>query len=262
MKWLATDLPLLQLMFVRSAVAVPILLVVLRVRFGRRALRTSRPVAHMWRALTNITAFLCHYYAVSRMPLADAIAISLSAPLFVTLLSGVLLGEPADARRKIVLAVGFIGVVVVVQPTGDVDWVGVVSALLGSALFALLGIQNRYMSATESTELMVFYGALGFLIVTGVTMPIVWHSPSQQELGLMLTLGLVSLSAQFCITHAYRFAPVFVVAPIEYLVILWAIFYGWLLFSQLPSMLTLLGALVVVGSGIYIVTLERAPKSR
>lgn len=261
-KWMTVELPLLQLMFARAAVAVPIMFVVLRVRFGDQALRTSRPFAHTIRALTNISAFLCHYYAVTRMPLADAIAISLSAPLFVIAMSGVFLGEPAGLRRKIALVVGFVGVVVVVQPTGDVEWIGVGAALLGSVLFAVLGIQNRYMSATESTELMVFYGALGFLIVTGVTMPQVWHPPSPAETGLMLTLGLVSLSAQVSITHAYRFAPVYVIAPIEYVVILWAVFYGWLLFSDLPTTVMLCGAAVIVGSGIYIARLERSDQAR
>ena len=256
-KWLTLGLPLFQLMFVRAAVAVPIMFVVMRIRYGDQALRTSRPIAHTVRALTNICAFLCHYYAVTRMPLADAVAISLSAPLFVTAMSGVVLGEPADLGRKIALVVGFVGVVVVVQPTGNVDWIGVGAALLGSALFAVLALQNRYMSSTESTELLVFYGALGFLIVTGVSMPQLWTPPSPKETALMLTLGLVSLSAQFCITHAYRFAPVYVIAPIEYVVILWAVFYGWLLFSDLPTVVMLLGSAVIIASGIYIVRVER-----
>ena len=256
-KWLTLGLPLFQLMFVRAAVAVPIMFVVMRVRFGDQALRTSRPIAHTVRALTNISAFLCHYYAVTRMPLADAVAISLSAPLFVTALSGVVLGEPADLRQKIALVVGFVGVVVVVQPTGNVDWIGVGAALLGSVLFAVLALQNRYLSATESTELLVFYGALGFLIVTGVAMPHMWIPPSPKETALMLTLGLVSLSAQFCITHSYRFAPVYVIAPIEYVVLVWAVFFGWVLFAELPTMVMLLGSAVVIGSGVYIVRLER-----
>lgn len=260
-KWLTVDLPLFQLMFVRAAVAVPLMFVVLRMRSGKRALYTARPVAHTIRSLTNISAFLCHYYAVTRMPLADAIAISLSAPLFVTAMSGIFLGEPADLRRKIALMVGFVGVVVIVQPTGNVDWIGVGAALLGSILFAVLAIQNRYLSATESTELLVFYGALGFLIVTGVTMPQLWTPPSAKQFGLMLTLGLVSLSAQFCITHAYRFAPVYVIAPIEYVVILWAVFYGWLLFADLPTIVMLGGAAIVIGSGLYIVGLERSERN-
>lgn len=257
-KWLTEGLPLLQLMFVRALVAVPLMYAVMRVVHGTKVLHTNRRLAHALRALTNISAFLCHYYAVTRMPLADAIAISLSAPLFVTAMSGIFLGEPADLRRKLALAVGFVGVVVVVQPTGDVDWIGVGAALLGSALFAVLAIQNRYMSITESTELMVFYGALGFLVVTGIAMPSVWIPPSPSEAALMVTLGLVSLGAQFCITHAYRFSPVYVIAPIEYIVILWAIFYGWLLFSELPTIPMLCGAMVVISSGVYIVRLERS----
>lgn len=256
-KWLTVVLPLFQLMFVRSIVALLIIAIVLRLRFRRGAFRTTRPGRHALRAITNVLAFLCHYYAVIVMPLADATAIALSAPLFVTAMSGVLLGEPADLRRKLIVLVGFIGVVVVVQPTGSVDWIGVGAALLGSALFALLAIQNRYMSVTESTELMVLYGALGFLLVTGFAMPSVWVSPSSSQLWLMLGLGLVSLSAVFCITHAYRFAAVFVIAPVEYIVILWAIFYGWILFAELPTATVLVGAAVVVASGVYIVCMER-----
>ena len=256
-KWLTVAVPLLELMFVRGVMAVVILALVMRLRSGSSAFRTGRPGAQVLRAITNIAAFLCHYYAIIRMPLADATALALSAPLFVTVLSGVLLGEPADLRRKIILLVGFIGVIVVVQPTGEVDWIGVGSALLGSMLFALLAIQNRYLSVTESTELMVLYGALGFLIVTGATMPVVWQEPSPGAWLLMLGLGAISLSAVFCITHAYRFAPVFVIAPIEYLVILWAVFYGWLLFAELPTLTTLIGVTFVIASGVVIVRLER-----
>ena len=263
-KWLATDLPLLQLMFARSLVAVPILFVILLMHSRRhpRTFHTARPFAHGLRAATNISAFLCHYYAVTRMPLADAVAIAMSAPLFVTVLSGLLLGELADTRRKAALTVGLIGVVVVVQPTGNVDWVGVGSALLGSFLFALLAIQNRYLSATESTGLMVFSGALGFLVVTGLCMPFVWVTPSAQSLGLMLVLGVITLTAQFSITHAYRFAPVYVVAPAEYLVVVWAVFYGWMLFAQLPSPIMVLGTGIIIASGVYIVRLEQTSDSR
>lgn len=261
-KWLAVGLPLFQLMFVRALIAVPLMWIVMRVRYGPGSLRTRKPLEHSLRALTNISAFLCHYYAVSRMPLADAVAISLSAPLFVTALSGLVLREPADFKRKVALAIGFLGMLFVVQPTGEVDWVGVGAAILGSILFATLAIWSRYLSVTESTELMVFYGASGFLIVTGVTMPFVWQSPSGWELGLMIALSLISLSAQFSTTHSFRFAPVYVVAPVEYVVIIWAVFFGWVLFGQLPTFVMLLGAAIVIGGGLYIVQLERGNFSK
>jgi drug/metabolite transporter (DMT)-like permease len=261
-KWLTVGLPLFQLMCVRSVVAVLIVAVVMRTRVGGAAFRTARPGRHVLRALTNIVAFLCHYYAIIRMPLADATALALSAPLFVTVMSGVLLGEPADLRRKLILLVGFIGVVIVVQPTGNVDWLGVGAALLGSALFALLAIQNRFLSRTESTEQMVLYGALAFLLITGVTMPVIWVDPTPSQFWFMLALGIVSLGAVFCITHSYRFAAVYVIAPAEYVVILWAIFYGWILFSELPSLPVLFGVLIVTGSGVYLVRLERKTQLR
>jgi len=253
-KWLAADYILFQLLFVRSLVAVPLLLFILRFRYGQRALHTSRPQDHAIRATINFAAFLSYYFAISRMPLADVTAIALSAPLFMTALSGPLLGEPADLPRKLALLAGFVGVLIIVQPTADnIDWLGVAAALTGAMLFALLGIQTRRMASSESSELMVFYSASAFLVVTGVLMLSTWKMPVATDFALMLVLGLVSVTAQFCIVHSFRYAQVYVIAPFEYVTILWAIFLGWLLFSDLPTAIMLAGAAIVVGCGLYIV---------
>lgn len=253
-KWLATDYMLFQLLFVRSTVAIPLLYCVLRFRYGRRAFHTSRPQDHAIRATINFAAFLSYYFAISRMPLADVTAIALSAPLFMTALSGPLLGESADLPRKLALLAGFLGVLIIVQPTADsIDWLGVAAALTGAMLFALLGIQTRRMATTESSELMVFYAASGIFVVTGVIMLNAWKTPEIGEFALMLAMGLVSVAAQFCIVHSFRFAEVYVVAPFEYVTILWAILFGWILFSDLPTPIMLAGAALVVGCGLYIV---------
>ncbi|MDH3694819.1 MAG: DMT family transporter [Gammaproteobacteria bacterium] len=253
-KWLATDYILFQLLFVRSVVAVPLLLFILRFRYGQRALHTSRPQDHAIRATINFAAFLSYYFAITRMPLADVTAIALSAPLFMTALSGPLLGEPADLPRKLALLAGFIGVLVIVQPTADnIDWLGVAAALIGAMLFALLGIQTRRMASSESSELMVFYSASAFLVITGIIMLGTWKMPIATDFVLMFVLGLVSVTAQFCIVHSFRYAQVYVIAPFEYVTILWAIFLGWLLFSDLPTSIMLAGAAIVVGCGLYIV---------
>ncbi len=253
-KWLSGDYALFQIMFLRSTIAMIPMLCVLYARRGRQALHTSRPADYVLRCVFNVMAFLSLYTAVSRMPLADAVALGLTFPLFVTLLSGPVLGEYPSRRQIAAVGVGFVGVLFIVQPgAADIDWFGVGCALCGAFFFSLLGLQTRRMSATESTELMVFYSALAMLAITAALMPAYWVPPEPVDLVLMLSLGLVTVIAQWCIVHAIRFAPLFIVSPIEYTGLLWAVLYGWLLFDQLPGAEVIAGAVLVVGTGVYIV---------
>ena len=151
-KWLSSDFWLIQLLFFRSLVIVAATFAFLYWRQGVAGFHTQRPGAHAIRTFLNFSAFISYYVAVTRMPLADATAIALSAPLIMTALSGPVLGEHADLPRKMVLLTGFVGVLIVIQPTGEnIDWIGVGCALLGATLFALLALQTRLMSASESS---------------------------------------------------------------------------------------------------------------
>ncbi|MEM7207998.1 MAG: DMT family transporter [Pseudomonadota bacterium] len=257
-KWLAQDFWLIQLLFFRSLVIVAVTATYLGVRYGRRGFATARTKDHALRTFFNFSAFLSYYFAVTRMPLADATAIALSAPLIMTALSGPILGEPADLPRKMALLTGFVGVLIVIQPTAEsVDWIGVGAALLGALLFALLALQTRRMSATESSELMVFYAAAAFLIVTGAMLLYRWDSATPMQYLMMLGLGVITLFAQYSIVSSYQFAAVYVIAPFEYVTILWALVLGWFVFGDLPTATMLLGAGLVVICGLAIVFLER-----
>lgn len=256
-KLLAPDYSLFQILFIRSGIIVIPLFFILLFRYGKRALRTAHPADHALRVLYNFTAFLSYYFAISRLELGQATAIALSAPLFMTALSGPLLGEPADLRRKLIIATGFAGVVLVVQPTQDfVDWAGTVAALFGAFMFSMLAIKTRSMSATEPTELMVFYGAVTFFCVTGMIMPTQWVMPASGDWLLLLGVGVVSLFAQLLIVHSYQFAPVYLIAPFEYITILWALLLGWWLFEEVPTTIMLSGAMLVIICGLVIIRLE------
>ena len=256
-KLLSADYSLFQILFLRSGVIIVPLFLILVHRYGLGAFRTARPKDHAIRVAYNFVAFLSYYYAISRLELGQATAIALSAPLFMTALSGPLLGEPADMKRKLVLAAGFIGVVLVVQPDlTSTDWKGTGAALFGALMFAMLGIKTRSMSATESTELMVFFGGLTFFAVTGLIMLKLWITPSSGDLMLLFGVGLISLVAQLLIVHSYQFAAVYVIAPFEYVTILWAILLGWLFFSEIPTAIMLSGCAVVIACGLVIVHLE------
>lgn len=253
-KWLAADFSLFQLLFVRSMVSVPLLILFISYRAGRAGFKTRRPAGHALRAVFNFAAFLSYYFAVSRMPLADAASIAMASPLFMVLLSGLILAEKPQGKQWLAMICGFVGVLFIVQPTGEqVDWPGALAALLGTFMFAALAIQTRRLSASESSELMVLTSASAFLVVTGCLMPLVWHTPGMGDLLLMLFLGLVSVSAQYCIVTGFSYAPVYVVGPLEYTTLLWAIMFGWLLFGDLPTWIMLAGATLVVGSGLFVV---------
>lgn len=256
-KLLSADYSLFQILFIRSGIIVVPLLFILLVRYGRTALMTARPVDHMLRVFFNFTAFLSYYFAISRLELGQATAIALSAPLFMTALSGPLLGETADLKRKLVIGAGFAGVVLVVQPNpGVTDWLGTAAALFGAFMFSMLAVQTRKMSATEPTELMVFYGGLTFLCVTGMIMPLQWIAPGPGDWVLLIAVGVVSLFAQLLIVHSYQFAAVYIIAPFEYITILWALLLGWWLFAEIPGILMLAGAMVVILCGLVVIHLE------
>ena len=257
-KLLTAGYSLFQILFMRSAVMLLPLLLVLLWRYGREAFSTRRPRDHLLRVLLNFVAFLSYYFAISRLPLGQATAIALSAPLFMTALSGPLLGEVADRKRKLVLAVGFVGVVLVVQPENrPFDLIGAGAAVFGAFMFALLAIQTRRMSATEHTELMVFLGALMFFLVSGAVMLGQWKTPEGSDWLLLLGVGAISMVAQLLIVQSYQFAPVYVIAPFEYVTILWAIGYGWFLFAEVPTLTMLSGCAVIIACGLVIVHFER-----
>ncbi|MEM7194952.1 MAG: DMT family transporter [Pseudomonadota bacterium] len=257
-KLLSQGYSLFQILFSRSIVVVLILFVWLYRQKGLSTFRTSRVKDHALRVTFNFTAFLIYYFALSRLPLSVATAIALSSPLFLTALSGPLLGEPADFKRKLILATGFAGVLIVIQPNElTLDWIGVVAAVFGAFMFAMLGIQTRKMSATENTDLMVFYGSLVFLIITSMTLPFNWITPSSEDWVLLLSVGLITLFAQYAIVHAYQFAPVYVLAPFEYVIIIWAIVLGWLMFSEIPTAAMLSGSAVIIVCGLLVARMER-----
>lgn len=257
-KWLSSDYTLLQLLLVRSLLSVPVLILAILVRFGRQGLTTTNSGAHIFRALLNLVAFLSYYFAISRMPLVDAISIVSASPLFLTLLSGIVLAEYPNGRQVLAIITGFIGVIFIVQPSGSsVDWLGAGAAVFGCFLFAALGIQTRRMSASESTELMLLTGALLVLAVSLLAAPFLWQTPTREDFALMILLGLVGLGGQYALTNGFKYAPVYLVGTLEYSTLGWAAFYGWLVFNDLPGASVMAGAALVVGSGIVVLASEQ-----
>lgn len=256
-KFLTADYPVPQLMFVRSLVAL--LLVggyTLWRGGGIAAMRTRRPWGHVWRAFAGLISMGCFFYAFRELPLADVYVLSFAGPLFITALSAPLLGEPVGWRRWVAVVVGFGGVVVMAQPSTGAPLVPVLVGLCAALFYALAALAVRGLSRTETSASIVLYLLLTTTVVSGALTIPVWTAPTAYALGLMALVGAIGAGAQVLLTQAFRRAPPAVVAPFEYTGMVWASLFGWMVFGDLPTAPVLLGAMVIIGSGLYILHRE------
>jgi len=186
----------------------------------------------------------------------------MSAPLLISALSAPLLKEPVGFRRWMAVLVGFSAVLVMVRPGGDIDPTAALLVMASVITYAFAMILTRRLGSTESAGAMTFYAALVFLAVGLIAAPFTWVQPTRFAFLLMAATGLLAGSAQYCLTEAFRIAPPSVVAPFEYTSLLWAMLFGFLVWGDVPTMLVLVSASVVIASGIYVLHDEKATQRR
>jgi drug/metabolite transporter (DMT)-like permease len=234
---------------------VPLLVWVQRTG-GWTQLKTQRLGWHLTRGIIGMLGAACSFYSYSRLPLADAYAIAFSAPLFITALSVPVLHEHVGWRRWTAVGVGFIGVLIMLNPRGAALNLGSISALGGAVGYAGSVMLLRHMRRTETAGAQMVYPTLVTVTCTGLLMCWVWVRPTPVEWLLLLGTGLFSGTAGICIVIAYRGASATVVAPFQYTQMLWGLGYGYLLWGQTASRQTLAGAAVVILTGVYILHRE------
>ena len=202
-------------------------------------------------------AMICFFTAFALMPLADVVAISLSAPIFITALSVPLLAERVGPRRWAAVTVGFVGVLIMVRPSAAViSEPAVFLPLAGAVLYALALIAMRKLGATERAPTTVFYFTLACTAMSALAQPFVWRTPDLAGFTLLVCVGLLGGSAQLLMTQALRLAPAAVVAPFDYSALVFSIGYGFLFWGEVPDWMLLAGAVIVVASGLYILHRE------
>lgn len=252
-KWLAADYTIVQILFVRSVVMLFPVFFMLQRRHGLVGLRTRRPLGHLLRLTFNLVAFMAFFVGLARLPFADAMALMMTAPIIMAVLSGPLLGEYARGKTWLAILIGFIGVLVMVGPTGEnADLLGASSVLAGSLAYTLLMIQTRYLSSTESNESMVFFSAVGIALITACVVPLYWQTPTAANAVLLVLVGFVSALGHTLLVQAYRFAPVYLLGPFDYTALIWAILIGFFVWREVPSVAMLSGATLIVGCGLYL----------
>jgi drug/metabolite transporter (DMT)-like permease len=260
-RMIGPDYHALEAVFFRNVIATALVLPFILGTGGLGTLKTKRPLGHAFRALAGMTGNLCYFSAFQLIPLADGQAISMSVPIVATLLAIPLLGERVGWHRWLAILVGFCGVLVAMNPGGTIG-TGSLFALAGTVCWAFTIIFVRMLSTTEKPYTIVFYYMVTGSLVATLFMPWVWVTPTPRILLLYLGAGLVGGVAQIAMTFSLKMAPASVVSPFEYTSIVWAVLFDLAVMGDAPVSTTLIGAAIVVASGLYIYHRESRPKHR
>jgi drug/metabolite transporter (DMT)-like permease len=255
-KWLVGTYSVGQLLLIRSAAALLVLAPAMA-KEGLAHLRAApRPGLQVLRVVCSTAEVAAFYWAVAFLPLADVMTFYLAGPIYVAALAVLFLGERLSRAEIAAIALGFVGVVIALDPSGATFTGPAMIAIAGSLCFAALMITTRYLRGT-SDSVLVLGQTLGALIFGGVTAPFAWVPPSAVDYGLLGLLGVVALIAHACVNRSLKLAPAAVVAPYQYTLIVWAALFGYIVFGDLLRMHTLIGACLIVAAGFYLATLQR-----
>lgn len=264
-KYTSATVPPGEAVFFRSLFAMPVILAWLSWRHELRdGLKTAQPMGHVWRGLVGTMAMGLGFAGLAFLPLPDVTAISYAAPILVVIFAAMFLGEQVRLFRISAVVVGMVGVLIVLSPRlsvgGDMshaETLGAVLVLGGAVFTALAQIFVRKLVATESTSAIVFYFSLTATLLSLITLPFGWVLPSPTEAALLILAGLLGGVGQILLTSSYRLADASVIAPFEYVSILFALGIGYWVFSEVPTLTMLGGAGLVVLAGIMIILRER-----
>ena len=225
------------------------------VRGGLQGLATKRPLLHLVRGLLGGSAMMCGFYSMIHLPLADATALSFARALFLVVLAAIFLGEQVGMRRTIATLVGFGGVIIMTRPGGEIEFATFV-ALGGAVLVAFVVVIVKILSRTDNPTTLIFYSSAIAAMMAAVPALLFWRQPTLTELGLLMAMGLVGVSAQTCFIRGYSTGEATALAPLDYTRLIFAALAGYLFFQDVPDIWTISGAVVIVSSTLYITQRE------
>jgi drug/metabolite transporter (DMT)-like permease len=248
---------LVETLFWRQLAGLPVVVAWLWWLGRMRDIRTTQPFAHGLRSILGLTSMALNFSAMMMLPMAEATTISFATPVFATMLAALLLGEPTGRYRWGAVALGFVGVILAVQPRmiathGVGPWV----ALAGAMLTACVLIQIRRMSQSENSGAIVFWFSLSSLLPLGIAMPFFAKAHDVAGWSIIAGLALSGAIAQLLLTSAMRHASFAAIATMDYTGLIWSILFGYIVFDQLPGAGTWLGAPVIIAAGMVIMWRE------
>lgn len=262
--------PILEIVILRTVIAIPITLVLYRMEGQKGLPKTKQPRLEILRGAFLFLSYTTYFMGLASLPLAEISAIKFSTPLMITLLSVMLLGEKVSSKKWIALVVGFIGVLIIIQPTSAHFNIGSIFILLNVVFYVLSVMVTRKLQTTESSATMGYFSTFVYLAFSAILAPIViaigpmpnadpsiaflfhaWSLPTWLDLIIICGLALIWAGGMFFIAKAYSLASASVVAPFEYMSLPINTTWGLLLWHQFPSWVTLVGAALTMGSSLY-----------
>lgn len=276
LKLISGGYPLYQAMIIRGLTSIPFLLAFAHFDGGLRTLVSAGVSKMLLRGLVMFVAYFSFYIALAGLPLPTTVALYYSGPLFITVLSVLFLAEKVSAVSWIAVLTGFLGVIIMVRPGSDLfDWAALLPILSGLT-YAMSMIAARRMGGTETAAALAFWSTVIFL--TGAALMALyyhdgshtntshaslafltrgWITPTARDLGLMMTCGVVASIGLWLLTQAYRIAAASVVAPFEYLGLIWSVLWGWLFWRDWPDAQGWIGIGIIAGAGMFVLMNER-----
>jgi len=255
-KWLVTSLPIWEILFFRSILIIVLVTAITGPRNLRAIVANPNRGTLLLRGGIILAAWLAYFTAAKSLHLAELVTLYFSTPVFVVVLSIFMLGERVTRMRWLATILGFTGVVIAANPSPSMDLVPIALTLFAAASWALTNILVRLISRTETTlNLMVASSAL-FVVVCGVTLPFTWVTPDLFSALLIVGLGCVGGLGQYLLFEGYRLAPASAVAPFEYVTLVWAFVWGFLIWRDWPAPTVFAGAALIMTSGLGMIYVE------
>jgi drug/metabolite transporter (DMT)-like permease len=275
-KWIGGDYSIMEIVMIRSFIALPITILLYRLEGQRGLPTTQQHRLEYMRGLFLFISYTTTFMGLAALPLAEVAAIRNSGPLMITLLSILMLGEKVGPRRWLALAVGFMGVLLIVRPGSASFNLGSVFILISVLFYGLNVILTRKLKEMDSSATMAYYSSLVYLAAAFVLSPLAilvgeipdahpsiafllraWSMPTPLDWGIMSGLGLVWAGGMYFIARAYSIAPTSLVAPFEYTTLPINVMWDFLLWHEVPTWMTWAGAFLTIFSGMYVLYRER-----
>jgi drug/metabolite transporter (DMT)-like permease len=245
-----------QLLWLRACAALFVLSPLIW-RRREEFVRMERPWLQFVRVVLSTLEVAAFFLATVYLPLADVTTYYLACPIFVTALSAIMLGEEVGWRRWTAILVGFCGVLIALRPSAQtISWPAMI-ALGGSLSFSVLMLITRSLRATPDI-VMTSSQFVGTFLLGALMSPFGWVTPSAGSLAMFAAAGCISVTALFCVNRSLKLAPASVVVPYQYSMIIWAVMFGVTVFGDVPKPATVVGAVIIIGAGLYIFLRERS----
>ncbi|MFY3384037.1 DMT family transporter [Paracidovorax sp. MALMAid1276] len=263
LKTLSASYPAMQVAALRGWAALPLVVLYVLWRGEARGLLKVRWPLHLLRGVLNVSMLALFAYAIKELALAEAYTLFFIAPLIITALSTVVLGEKVRGAHWVAIALGLLGVVVALRPNQDAFFTLGALAVLGAAVgYAVSAITGRVLTRTDSSASLVFWTTAFLALGAGALALPGWVGVQSAHWPLVAGLAVTGFAGQLAITEAFRHGQASVVAPFEYTALAWGMGLDWVLWQAVPGVPTLVGGAIIIGSGLYLVRQEHAQRTQ